>query len=397
MKDTLTNRINRLKGDRVIWIIFLVFAMISLAVVYSASSALAYRSSTTPFSIMLRQAGYYAFGFLIVLACYRIPLKHYRFWTFFLMGISIILLMIPAMTGRLRTISILGISVQPSEIAKIATVLYLARTIENSEFKTFKEYILKILLPLGITCILCLMGSVSATLIICFISFIILVCSKIPRKFILWTIPIAIGALGLIIGIHALTGAFSRIDTFTARIERHFNNDTAGMSAAELQEQQNKTFQEQQAREAIQLGGIFGRGPGNSIKRDILPNAYDDYIYSIIVEEYGLVGGILIILLYLWFFYRCLKIANMCKKDFSIITVLGLSTLITLQAFLHIFVNTGIIPVTGQTLPMISRGGSSLVIMSSAFGIILSVNRTLEIKNQKLKNDKEAQTCGTES
>ena len=286
---------------------------------------------------------------------------------------------------------------QPSEIAKIATVLYLARTIENSEFKTFKEYILKILLPLGITCILCLMGSVSATLIICFISFIILVCSKIPRKFILWTIPIAIGALGLIIGIHALTGAFSRIDTFTARIERHFNNDTAGMSAAELQEQQNKTFQEQQAREAIQLGGIFGRGPGNSIKRDILPNAYDDYIYSIIVEEYGLVGGILIILLYLWFFYRCLKIANMCKKDFSIITVLGLSTLITLQAFLHIFVNTGIIPVTGQTLPMISRGGSSLVIMSSAFGIILSVNRTLEIKNQKLKNDKEAQTCGTES
>ena len=250
---------------------------------------------------------------------------------------------------------------------------------------------------LGIACLLCLMGSVSATLIICFVSFIILICSKIPKKFVLWTIPIVIGAVSLVFVIHTFTGVFSRIDTFTARVERHFSDDEEEMSAAELQELEDKQFQERQAREAIQLGGILGRGPGNSIKRDILPNAYDDYIYSIIVEEYGLIGGAFVIFLYLWFFYRCLRIAASCRKDFSLITVLGLSTLITLQAFLHIFVNTGIIPVTGQTLPMISRGGSSLIIMSSAFGIILSVNRTIVIKDMKLKAQKEAQSCSTES
>ena len=391
MSSVLENRISNLKGDRAIWVIFLFFAMISLAVVYSASSALAYRGDTTPFSIMLRQAGYFLAGFLMVLLCYKIPLRLYR------RGIAIILLAIPVITHQLRTITIAGISIQPSEIAKIAIVLYLARVIEVSKFDTFKEYALKILLPLGIACLLCLLGSVSATLIICFVSFIILICSKIPKKFVLWTIPIVIGAVSLVFVIHTFTGVFSRIDTFTARVERHFSGDEEEMSAAELQELEDKQFQERQAREAIQLGGILGRGPGNSIKRDILPNAYDDYIYSIIVEEYGLIGGALVIFLYLWFFYRCLRIAASCRKDFSLITVLGLSTLITLQAFLHIFVNTGIIPVTGQTLPMISRGGSSLIIMSSAFGIILSVNRTIVIKDMKLKAQKEAQSCSTES
>ena len=390
MSSVLENRISNLKGDRAIWVIFLFFAMISLAVVYSASSALAYRGDTTPFSIMLRQAGYFLAGFLMVLLCYKIPLRLYR------RG-AIILLAIPVITHQLRTITIAGISIQPSEIAKIAIVLYLARVIEVSKFDTFKEYALKILLPLGIACLLCLLGSVSATLIICFVSFIILICSKIPKKFVLWTIPIVIGAVSLVFVIHTFTGVFSRIDTFTARVERHFSGDEEEMSAAELQELEDKQFQERQAREAIQLGGILGRGPGNSIKRDILPNAYDDYIYSIIVEEYGLIGGALVIFLYLWFFYRCLRIAASCRKDFSLITVLGLSTLITLQAFLHIFVNTGIIPVTGQTLPMISRGGSSLIIMSSAFGIILSVNRTIVIKDMKLKAQKEAQSCSTES
>ena len=389
MSSVLENRISKLKGDRAVWVIFLFFAMISLAVVYSASSALAYRGDTTPFSIMLRQAGYFLAGFLMVLLCYKIPLRLYRR--------GIILLAIPVITHQLRTISIAGISIQPSEIAKITIVLYLARVIEVSRFDTFKEYAIKILLPLGIACLLCLLGSVSATLIICFVSFIILICSKIPKKFVLWTIPIVIGAVSLIFVIHTFTGVFSRIDTFTARVERHFSSDEEGMSAAELQELEDKQFQERQAREAIQLGGILGRGPGNSIKRDILPNAYDDYIYSIIVEEYGLFGGAFVIFLYLWFFYRCLRIAASCRKDFSLITVLGLSTLITLQAFLHIFVNTGIIPVTGQTLPMISRGGSSLIIMSSAFGIILSVNRTIVIKDMKLKAQKEAQSCSTES
>ena len=155
------------------------------------------------------------------------------------------------------------------------------------------------------------------------------------------------------------------------------------MTPAEIQEKKDKDFQAQNAIEAIQLGKLTGRGPGNSLKRDILPNAYDDYIYSIIVEEYGLFGGIIVIWLYLWFFVRCIRIAQSCKKEYSTIVVLGLSFLIVLQAFLHILVNIGIFPVTGQTLPMISKGGSSLVIMSIAFGVILAINRTIEISKSK--------------
>lgn len=378
MNETIAKKL-QLKGDRIIWVIIMLFAMISLAVVYSSTSALAYRGNSSPFIFMLRQLLFYAVGFGILLLCYRIPLKFYRRFSYVLIALTAILLIIPIAIGELRSFNIMGISIQPSEIAKIAVVLYLARVIEISRLDTFKEYAIKILIPIGIICALCLLGSVSVTLIICGITAIILFCSGIKKKFLLWTLLIAIGAACVIFTIHTFTGAFSRIDTFTARIERFFTDEEEIMSAEEMKAHEDMTFQSEQAKEAIQLGGVFGRGPGNSIKRDVLPNAYDDYIYSIIVEEYGLIGGAAVIILYLFFYYRCLKIARACKKEFSTITVLGLSTLIIIQAMLHIFVNTGIFPVTGQTLPMISRGGTSLVIMSSAFGIILSVNRTIVI------------------
>lgn len=392
--------IGKLHGDRVIWLLILFFAMISMAVVYSATSSLAYRHDTTPFRYLIDQAGFYIIGFAILLLCYRIPMKWYRVLSYGAMGLSIILLAVPAAVGELRSFALLGIPIHPAEIAKVATVLYLARIIESSPLDTFKEYALKILLPVGLVCALAMLGSMSATLIIGIIALIILICSGVKRQFILWTIPIAAGAVAVAFTVSIITGGkvFSRFETFGQRIERHFSgDDTMGMSEAELEEYNDKNFQADQAREAIQLGGILGRGPGNSIKRDVLPNAYDDYIYAVIVEEYGLIGGIAVIVLYLWFFYRCMKIARACTRKFSIITVLGLSTLITMQAFLHIFVNIGILPVTGQTLPMISHGGTALIIMNCAFGIILSVNRTIEIKDLKLKTEKEEIPCSTES
>ena len=390
----------KLHGDRVIWLIILIFAMISLAVVYSATSALAYRYDSSEFKYMMSQAAFYIAGFAILLICYRIPLKWYRILAYPGIAAAALMLLLPVFQHELRSFTLLGVAIHPSEIAKLATVLYLSRIIEAGNIVTFKQYALKILLPVGIVCALCMLGSMSATLIIGILSLVILICAGIKKEFILWTIPIAVGAVAIAFTVSVISGGkvFSRFDTFGERIERHFQSDnTEGLSAAELQKLEDKNFQSEQAREAIQLGGIIGRGPGNSIKRDVLPNAYDDYIYSIIVEEYGLVGGIAVILLYLWFFYRCMKIARACTRKFSILVVLGLSTLITMQAFLHIFVNIGLLPVTGQTLPMISRGGTSLVIMSCAFGIILSVNRTIEIKDLKLKAEKEEIPCSTES
>lgn len=377
----------KVRGDRVIWLIIIMFAMISLAVIYSATSALAIKYDSSPFKYMAMQSFYYVLGFGIMFACSLAPLKWYRAFAYIGLPVSAVLLLVPIATGGLRSFSLFGISIHPAEIAKIAVVLYLARILETSKFGTFKEFALKILTPLLIVGALCLNGSVSATIIICLISIIILLCSEIRKKYILWSIPIVVVLLAAGIGVSVLLGKyniriFTRInDAFLPRIERFFSDES------ELTEKDRQAnFQREQAIEAIQLGAV-PRGPGNSVKRDILPNAYDDYIFSIIVEEYGVLGAIAVITLYLWFFFRCLKIAWSCKRVFSTISVLGLSTLIIIQAFVHILVNIGIFPVTGQTLPMISRGGTSLVIMSTAFGIILAINRTIEISITRKKEE----------
>ncbi len=387
MNQKLSEKL-KVRGDRVIWLIIMMFAMISLAVIYSATSALAIKYDSSPFKYMFTQSVYYVLSFGIMFICSMIDLKWYRKLALVALPIAVILLIVPIATKELRSFSILGISIHPAEIAKIAVVLYLARIIEAYKFSTFKEFLLKILTPLLVVGALCLNGSVSATIIICLISIIILLCSEINKKYILWSVPIVIALLSIGIGASALLGKYTDIriftrinDAFLPRIERFFSDES------ELSEEdKGANFQREQAIEAIQLGAV-PRGPGNSIKRDILPNAYDDYIFSIIVEEYGVFGALAVIILYLWFFFRCLKIAWSCKRVFSTISVLGLSTLIIIQAFVHILVNVGIFPVTGQTLPMISRGGTSLVIISTAFGIILSINRTIEISITKKKEE----------
>ncbi len=390
MNQPLSEKL-KFRGDKVIWLIIAVFAMISLVVIYSSTSALAYKFGTSPFMFMFKQSVYYIFGFGIMFLCSLIPLKFYRFGAYILLGVSIAFLFVPLFTGSIRSFNIGGVSIHPSEIAKISIVLYLARIIEKYDFSTFKEYAIKILLPLAVVAGLCLTGSASATIIICLISFIILICSEIKKKYILWTIPIVITLVVAAVGASVIMNkytdikVFKRFDTVAARIER-WGSDEEQLT----EEDRQANFQREQAIQAIQLGAV-PRGPGNSVKRDVLPNAYDDYIFSVIVEEYGVFGAIVVIALYLTFFFRCLRIARQCKKPFSTITVLGLSTLITMQAFIHILVNIGIFPVTGQTLPMISRGGTSLIIMSVAFGIILAINRTVEISISKQKQQQAQQ------
>lgn len=383
--EFLLSKVKSIKGDRVIWGILACFAMISLLVVYSSTGSLAYRQSVSPFSFLSKQLLFFVIGFGVVLVCYKIPLRYYRNFAEIIFGITMVAMVIPIAMGQLRSFEIGGIDIQPSEMAKIATVIYLAKALESYNLSTFKNYLLKIVLPIGVLLALCLFGSVSVTLIIGLITALILCFSNITRKFLLYTIPIALAALIAIYVVHKTTGKFSRIATFEARIERFFSNDQKDLDKTpeEIAKDKEKQEQEKHAREAVQLGKFTGRGPGNSFKKDVLPNAYDDYIYSVIVEEYGSLGGAIVILLYVWFFIRCIFIAQNCKKEFSAVVVLGLGMLIVTQAFLHILVNVGLIPVTGQTLPMISKGGSSLIIMSSAFGIILSVNRTIEVSKAK--------------
>ena len=196
-------------------------------------------------------------------------------------------------------------------------------------------------------------------------------------NYILKTIFIALAALILLFAVHKLTGAFGRFDTATARIERFFTNEE-NLTEKELKEAEEKNFQAEKARDAIALGGVTGLGPGSSLHRDVIPHSYSDFIYTIIIEEGGLFSGVAIIMFYLAFLFRCVIISKRCGRIFSLMVVAGISMLITTQALLHILVNVGVLPVTGQTLPLISLGGTSIWIMCAAFGIILSVSRTIE-------------------
>lgn len=391
----MAKRFRKLHGDQIIWLVILLLALISIVAVYSSSSALAYKNETSTFTYLFKQMGYVSIGFIALLICYRIPLSWYRKGSILLLLFSAGLLLYIVFKGVVlnhaaRWIQLGPLSFQPSELAKIAVILYLARILETHKFDTFKEYIIWILVPLGAVCILSLIGSVSATLIIGVTAFVILICAGINWKYIAYTVGIVIVALSLVFLVHKAFGTFSRLDTFTARIERFFSpEDVESMSAEERQEYKEKNFQSEQAKQAIQLGGLTGRGPGNSLKKDTLPHPYSDFIFALIVEELGLFGGLFLIMLYLWFFSRCITIAKLCTKMYSTVVVLGLGFLITLQAFIHILVNVGIFPVTGQTLPLVSLGGTSLLIMSCAFGIILSVNRTIEIKIEIEKSKNE--------
>ncbi|HIT48501.1 MAG TPA: FtsW/RodA/SpoVE family cell cycle protein [Candidatus Coprenecus stercoripullorum] len=397
MKNDTTGRLRRafpFRGDRIIWLTVLFFAMISILVVYSSTTALAYRNASTPFNYMVTQFKYYIYGFCIMLICYRIPLGIYRRIAVTAFYATILLLTVPIIMHladpghSLRSFTVKGFDIQPSEIAKVTVVLYLGRILEKCSFTKTRDFMLKIVAPIGVLCGLSLIGSASVVVIICTVSFLILVSYGMPRKYLLMAAGLAAVAVLAVFSVNKFTGWFSRLDTVEGRVERFFTGEEKEMTEEEREEYEDKIYQEEQAKKAIQLGRI-PRGPGGSIQRDILPNPYDDYAYCIIVEEYGLIGAIGVLMLYIWFFYRCIIIAGSCSRLFSTVTVLGLGLLVLFQAFLHIFVNTGLIPVTGQNLPMISKGGSSLIFMSCAFGIILSVNRTSEVIKDKRQKEPE--------
>ncbi len=383
--------INRLHGDKVIWIIFFLLGLFSIALVYSASSSLAFKAKTTNFPYLIRQLKFIIMGLVVLYTCYRIPIGWYRLLSVPALFLCIGLLLIIAMKGKevngaKRWIEVGGSqSFQPTEIAKIAVVLYLARILEISKLDTFREYVIKILIPIGLVCVLLMVGSVSTALFIGLVSFFILFIAGVKWSYLMKSAGLAVMGGVVLIIMHASFGIFPRMDTATNRIKKFFVQEEISkeMTAAEKQETADKTFQADMAKIAISSVGVLGKGPGNSTQRYVLPHAYSDYIYTIIIEEYGLVGALFVLMLYIWLLYRCVILVKNCKKVFTAVVVGGFGLLITTQALIHILVNVGIFPVTGHTLPLISSGGSSIMIVCCAFGIILSVSRTIDMATGK--------------
>ncbi len=397
-KNFIEDPISRLGGDKVIWIIAVLLSLISMAVTYSAGTSKAFMDKTTNFDILIDHSQFILMGLVAMFVCYKIPLIVYRKLIPIVFLASFVLVIITPIFGTeynsaKRWLDIGPIRFMPSEIIKTTLILYLARAYEVWEFKNFKDFFIKITLPIGIICAVIMMSSMSTTVYIGALSLLILFYAGTKREYIVKTCLIGVAALAVMLLVNGailkpffnkdlfprVTTSINRITTFTKS-----DNSDKEKSKDEIEKERNDEHQSKMARIAISSSGIlWGKGPGNSTQRYVLPHPYSDFIYAIIIEEYGLLFGVFVMMLYVWLLYRCVIIVQGCTRKFTAISVGGLGLMITSQALLHIGVNVGLLPVTGHTLPLISLGGTSFVLFSCAFGIILSVSRTVDISKAK--------------
>ena len=373
----MEKKINRyLKGDPIIWGVIIVLSIFSLLAVYSATSTLAiHKMGGNSLYYLVRHGVILAFGLMIIFITHLIHYKYYSRLSQLLIGIAVVLLIITLFLGanvnqatRWLTLPGLGFTIQTSDFAKLALIMYIARVLsmKQGEIKSFKEAFLPVIIPVVIICILILPANLSTAALIFGISFLLMFIGRISIKHLFASGGVAILLLALFIAVGTLVKKEGRINTWKNRIESYF------------EEGGEENYQSQQAKIAIATGGLFGKNPGKSVQRNFLPNPYSDFIYAIIVEEYGLIiGGIPILLAYLFLLFRAGVIVRKCDRTFPAFLAIGLTLMIVVQAMVNMAVAVGIFPVTGQTLPFVSMGGSSMLFTSIALGIILSISRNL--------------------
>lgn len=366
-----------IKGDRTIWMIVIMLFLFSILAVFSSSSK---PSGVSMFSPLLKQLVLISVGLFIMYVFHNTPISLYRKLAVVGMVITIALLLYMlafgvTINGARRWVRILGLTFQPADVAKVAIIIYLAKVFEEGKLDNYKKVLTKIVAPIAIVCSLIIIVDASTALLVGAACFCIMFVGGVKMKYMLNTIVLAIGVILLIYALDKTVLPKTRISTALQRIEVFFDKEKA-------RENPSETYQANQAKIAVSSGGFVGKGPGNSTQRYFLPYPYSDYIYAIILEEYGLFGGIIILMAYLWLLYRAVVISKKCSRLFPVILVLGLSLVIVFQAIIHMGVSVGLFPVTGQTLPLVSHGGSSIVFISLALGITLAVSRTAD--NQEL-------------
>jgi len=385
-----------IKGDKIIWIVVLILLVISLLSVYSSTGSLAYqhRSGNT-FFYLFRQLKFILLGLLIIFFVHLIPYRVFSRVSIFALYLAIPLLLLTLFVGtnlneatRWLQIPGTGLTIQPSDFAKIALVMYLAKvlSVNQNSITDFKGVFGKVSLAIIGTCALILPANFSTAAIIFVTAFSLMFVGRIPVKYLALMIITGIFVLTLFIGGSLILDKEGRIVTWKNRIESYRDGD-------------GDNYQADQAKVAIVQGGLFGKGPGNSTQRNLLPHPYSDFIYAIIIEEYGsLIGGVLVVALYLWLFFRAGLIVRRSRSTYGAFLAYGLSIGLVLQAFVNMAVAVGLVPVTGQTLPLVSMGGSSIFFTSLATGMILSVSwGTKEDENEQSTDGEKEGTQGTES
>ncbi len=361
-----------IKGDRIIWIVVMILLVISLLSVYSSTGSLAYqhRAGNT-FFYLFRQLKFIVLGLLIIFFVHLIPYKVFSRVSIFALYLAVPLLLLTLFIGtnindatRWLEIPGTGLTIQPSDFAKIALVMFIAKvlSVNQNNIRDFKGVFVKISMAIIITCALILPANLSTAAILFLTAFSLMFVGRIPLKYLGLMVLTGTLALSLFVGGALLMNNEGRISTWKNRIEAFVHGE-------------GDSYQADQAKVAIVQGGLFGKGPGNSTQRNLVPHPYSDFIYAIIIEEYGsLVGGFLVLALYLWLFFRAGLIVRRSRSTYGAFLAFGLSLGLVLQAFVNMAVAVGLIPVTGQTLPLVSMGGSSIFFTSMAAGMILSVS-----------------------
>ncbi len=369
-----------LRGDKMIWMIVIFLFIFSMLAVYSATGTLAYKMQVGNEKYLMKQIVMALGGVLLMFVTHMIDYKYYSRIAQLLWFISIPLLIYTMFFGtelndanRWITLPVVGLTFQTSDLAKLALIMFLARqlSLKQDQITDFKEAFIPILLPIILTCLLIAPENLSTSVILFFTSVFVMFIGRIALKHIamLFGVSLIVGAIFMaFLFLLPDTMLKGRMHTWKNRIEnftQHHDSD-------------DEDYQVQQAKIAIAKGGMFKLNPGGSDQRNFLPQAYNDFIYVIIIEEYGLIGGAGLVFLYLFFLYRCIRIVIKAPKAFGALLAVGLGIALVTQAMINMAVAVNLLPVTGVTLPLVSMGGSSVIFTSIAFGIILSVSRNIE-------------------
>lgn len=377
------NRVFR--GDKVVWVVFMTLLLISIVEVFSAASMLTYGKDNYWWPIRQHSTNL-MLGCVVVYIVHLIPYKFYKAVPLVLVPLSVASLIWVLAKGAdvndaARWIDLGFVTIQPSELAKVGVVMGTALILSRMQTKEgASENAMKwVLWMTGVVCVLIVSENLSTAVLLFGVVFLMMYVGRIPLCQ-LGKVVLSLGVVGGIFlsvllfvpsdtleDIHGL----NRLTTWQARIKRF--GDAEKVPAAQFQIT-DKNYQETHATMAIASSNFIGRGPGNSVERDYLPQAYSDFIFAIIIEELGLVGGAFVVLLYIILLIRAAKIAQRCKSYFPAFLVMGCALMLVAQAMLNMMVAVGLFPVTGQPLPLISRGGTSTIITCGYIGMILGVS-----------------------
>lgn len=401
---------NLFKGDKVIWMVFFFLCMISIVEVFSASSNLTYKSQNY-IGPIIYHAGTIFFGVLVAVITLNIPCRYFKLMTPFLLFITALTLLWVLIGGQTinganRVISLIGFTFQPSEIAKGTIVLATAQILsamqrENGADKKAFKWILWITIP---TCVLIGLENLSTAALLFAVVILMMFIGLVPLK----QLGKLVGVIGLFAFIaismvmlvgrdttqqeqelsktekieqpkkkNTLEKMLHRADTWKGRILK-FGEDDVTPQKYDL----DKDAQVAHANIAIVSSNIIGKGPGQSVERDFLSQAFSDFIFAIVIEELGIIGAVFVVFLYIILLYRAARIAGRCENNFPAFLVMGLALLLVVQAAFNMMVAVGLAPVTGQPLPLISKGGTSTIINCAYIGTILSVSRSAKMKKE---------------